>query len=94
MVMVMVLLPVCEWHAEGSQCCHLLLCGTCVPLTGPGHRDVLVTMLLPGFWNAPGNNADLPHFPSPGWLTSHFLFHLIPIITFTFFFSNFVFPNR
>lgn len=58
-MMVMVLLPV-SGHAEGSQCCHLLLCDTTVPFTGwalgcPCH------VLLFGFWEAPGNYADLPY---------------------------------
>lgn len=75
--------------ANAATCC----CVTPLSPVLPGHGDVLVTMLLTGFWNARGSGADLPH-PTPGWLTSYFLFHLIPIITFTFFFSNFVFPNR
>lgn len=66
-MMVVVLLPV-SGHAEGSQCCHLLLCDNSVPFTG--HRDVLVT---PSFWNAAGNDADLSH-PSRARLPPTFCF--------------------
>lgn len=57
--MVMVLLPV-SGHLKAANAATYC----CVTPLSPlllGHGDVLVTMLLPGFWNAPGNNADLPH---------------------------------
>lgn len=61
-MMVMVLLPV-SGHLKAANAATYC----CVTPLSPlllGHGDVLVTMLLPGFWNAPGNNADLPH-PHP-----------------------------
>lgn len=69
-----------------------------VPQGLTGRGDILVTMHLPGFLHAQGNDAALLSLPtmirlhpSPSFVSSH----LHPTITtFTFCFSNFFFPNR
>lgn len=77
--------------ANAATCC----CVTPVsPLLGLGTGMSLSPCFYLALGMPQGTMLIFHTLPTLGWLTSHFLFHLIPIITFTFFFSNFVFPNR